>query len=119
MDYYLDAFRQAFDFSGRSTRKAYWMFVLINLVISLLLMGVEVVINAWGISALYNLVLIVPGISYAVRRLHDTGRSGWWLLLFLVPVIGIIIVMILLALESDGPNQYDSEEAEEGVQEES
>jgi len=83
------------DFSGRASRPEYWWFALF-------LVAVYVVASLISTVAYWVVVLVtfLPSLSAAVRRLHDTGRSGWWLLLNLVPFIGFIIVLVLLAQES-------------------
>lgn len=97
MDYYLQAFRQYADFSGRWTRTQYWMFVLVNLLILLGIAVIENFIRTALISSIYGLVLLIPGISAGVRRLRDAGFSPWWLLLAFIPVIGTIALIVLLA----------------------
>lgn len=79
MDYYFDAFRRYFDFKGRTSRKAYWMFVLFNYVIT----GVLNIFSEQSfftalICGVYGLVIVIPLIASEVRRLHDLGKSGWW-----------------------------------------
>ena len=59
------------------------------------------------IYLLYALALLIPGIAVAIRRLHDTNRTGWWLLIWLVPLVGFIILIVLLAIDGDhAPNRY-------------
>jgi uncharacterized membrane protein YhaH (DUF805 family) len=107
MDYFLKGLREYANFSGREQRRDYWMFVLIYFLISI---GLSLLDSALGITlltSLFALVMLIPSLSYAARRLHDTGRSGWWQLLYLIPVIGLIVVIIFLVLDSDrGDNQY-------------
>ncbi len=98
------------DFEGRARRTEYWMFVLVNFIIAVVLGLIGRVIHLPVISTLYALAVLVPGIAVGVRRLHDTGRSGWWLLIALIPVIGTIWVIVLLAIEGDsGSNQYGAD----------
>jgi uncharacterized membrane protein YhaH (DUF805 family) len=101
MNWYLDVMRNYAVFRGRSPRKAYWMFVLINLVVAILVGFVGKVLGmGTAPSALYSLIVLIPGIAVAVRRLHDTGRSGWWLLF---PFVNLIF----LCLDSQpGENQF-------------
>ena len=90
MNYFLDAFKKFADFSGRARRPEYWFFVLFIYIITFVLYGIDyLVLNAgesgYGIfSSLFGLVTLVPSISVAVRRLHDTGRSGLWYLIALI-----------------------------------
>ena len=92
-------------FSGRASRSEYWWFTLFNCLVSLgifflgaLFNSVEVV---FGISILLCLLLLLPGLAVCVRRLHDTGRSAWWLLVALVPYVGSWILLVIYCLPSD------------------
>jgi uncharacterized membrane protein YhaH (DUF805 family) len=110
MEYYTRAFQNYVNFNGRDTRKQYWMFVLINIVISAAVGIVcSLVFNesvASGIDSLYGLVLLLPSLGMVIRRLHDVGRSGWWYLLVFT-IIGGIVVFIFLCLPSqEGENKY-------------
>jgi uncharacterized membrane protein YhaH (DUF805 family) len=102
MDYFIGALKKYADFTGRARRQEYWMFILIYMIINIVLaiLGLEV------ISALVGLGLLIPSISIAARRLHDTGRSGWWLLIALLPVIGIIVLIVFLAQDGHDTNDY-------------
>lgn len=108
MNYYLKAFRNFSDFSGRARRKEYWMFVLFNILFAFafLLLGTMMSggseENAMGIIlyAGYALIAFIPGLAVGVRRLHDVNKSGWWFLIALVPIIGGIWLLVLFATES-------------------
>lgn len=120
MDYYLDAFRNYFTFSGRATRTAYWIFTLIHIVISIALVGLGTVTGLIFLGALYNLVMIIPNLSYGARRLHDMGRSGWWQLLYILPIIGPLILLVMLVMPSKddnkfGPNPHKTDNSEQGT----
>ena len=102
MDWYLQALRKYAVFSGRARRKEYWMFVLVHIIISIVIF----IIGNFAVG-LYGLAIIIPAFAVAIRRLHDTGRSGWWLLVNCVPIIGWTILFIWLVKDSDeGENQY-------------
>ncbi len=95
MNWYLKVIKSAFDFNSRARRKEYWMFFLINMIISIILMILENISgmsnpeSGLGIlSGLYSLVMIIPGLAVAVRRMHDIDKSGWMLLLGLIPFVG-------------------------------
>lgn len=116
MDWYLMVFRKYAQFGGRSRRKEYWMFGLMNMVVFAVLYGtgtVALLNRSTGLSVLifllcgaYGLAALIPGLAVSVRRLHDTNKSGWWLLLCLVP-LGALIILIFDCLDSDpGDNQY-------------
>jgi uncharacterized membrane protein YhaH (DUF805 family) len=92
--------------SGRAGRAEYWWFALF----SLLLYVVGAVITVAAHSAIpvivVVLIIILPSIAVAVRRLHDTGRSGWWYWISLVPLVGGIVLLVFLLTGSQGANQY-------------
>lgn len=102
MDYFIGALKKYADFNGRARRKEYWMFVLIYMVINIVLavLGMDV------ISMIVGLALLVPSISIGARRLHDTGRSGWWQLIYFVPLIGLIVMIVFLVQDSHDENDY-------------
>lgn len=109
MRWYIEVLKKYAVFSGRARRKEYWYFILFNLIVTILLnsllgrFGSELAILRW----LYGLAVFLPSLGVTVRRLHDTGRSGWWILLGLVPVVGSIILLVFCAQDSHpGPNQY-------------
>jgi|SRR6185312_15042428 len=100
-------------FRGRARRRELWYFVLFMFLIefglsfafALLTRGDEEVTQ--GVSALFALVFLIPTLAVSVRRLHDTGRTGWWLFLSLVPLVGSIVLIILYCQDSQpGPNKY-------------
>ena len=113
MNWYLDAWKNYINFQGRARRKAYWMFVLFNIIAAVLAGLVDGVLGLGGesgygpISGLYSLAVFLPGLALAVRRLHDTGRTGWWMLIGLIPVIGWIVLLVFFVTDSQpGSNQY-------------
>ena len=113
MNWYLDAWKNYVNFQGRARRKAYWMFILFNLIALVVLSFIESAIglsgqNGYGIlTGLYTLAIILPLIALAVRRLHDTGRSGWWILIGLVPLVGPIVLIVFYVTDSQpGSNEY-------------
>lgn len=111
--YYVDLLKKHYvDFTGRATRKQYWMFVLFNFIAAFvlaLLGGMDNIIGTLFsiVYFLYGLAVLLPSLGVAVRRLHDTDRSGWWLLIALVPVIGYIVLFVFLVLPSNpGQNRF-------------
>jgi uncharacterized membrane protein YhaH (DUF805 family) len=95
------------NFKDRSRRSEYWWWVLAYIIAIIAVSIVGGVIGAsMLLSNLLALALLVPNIAVGVRRFHDIGKSGWWLLISLIPVIGWIAVIYFAAQPSDGPNQY-------------
>lgn len=95
------------DFEGRATRQQFWMYVLWYFIGAVVLDAVTRVLHLEAISFLYFVGLLVPSIAIGARRLHDTGKSGWWMLLALIPLIGNIILIVLYTIKSDvGANKY-------------
>jgi uncharacterized membrane protein YhaH (DUF805 family) len=94
------------DFTGRASRSEYWYFVLLLVLVSL---GTSLVNQT--LSLLFSLLTLVPSISAAARRLHDTDRSGWMQLIALVPVIGWVFIIYFLAQEPKEPNRFGLESA--------
>jgi uncharacterized membrane protein YhaH (DUF805 family) len=100
-------------FSGRARRSEYWWFALASFLASIVTSIIDAVIGSdlgagtGVISLLLSLALIIPSLAVGVRRLHDTGRSGWWLLIALVPLVGFIVLIVFFCQDSQpGPNQY-------------
>ena len=91
------------DFTGRASRPEFWWFALFNFIVSAALS-----IISQGLSSVYSLATLLPSLAVGARRLHETNRSGWWQLLWLVPVIGWIVLIIFLAQ----PAQTESHPAE-------
>lgn len=113
MKWFILVFKKAFDFSSRSRRKEYWMFTLVSLIISFVLgfidgfAGLELAEDVGILGTIYGLLILIPGLSLAVRRLHDVGKSGWWILIALIPIIGAIILLVFAVQDSEPqPNQY-------------
>ena len=113
MNWYLAVLKKYLEFGGRASRTEFWMFALFNFIVSMVLAVIDHVIGtrtAQGIGilgAIYGLGVLLPYLGVAARRLHDTGRSGWWLLLLLIPFIGWVVLLIFYVLESQaGENQY-------------
>ncbi|MDR3414996.1 MAG: DUF805 domain-containing protein [Nevskia sp.] len=107
MNWYVEVLKKYAVFDGRAGRTEFWMYTLINFVVSLVVGAVGSAIHLHVLGMIYGLAVLLPGIGVAIRRLHDTNRSGWWLLLSLVPVIGVIVLIVFFAMESDaGGNQY-------------
>jgi uncharacterized membrane protein YhaH (DUF805 family) len=109
MNWYLKVMKNYFNTSGRARRTEYWMYFLVYLVILILASLLDALGGLGLIGGLVALAHLVPSITVGVRRLHDIGRSGWWLLIALVPLIGWIIALYWAAKEGDAQdNAYGS-----------
>jgi uncharacterized membrane protein YhaH (DUF805 family) len=95
-------------FSGRARRKEYWLFTLFNIVIVIVLAALDMAIGTGGILAgLYELAILIPALAVTVRRLHDTGRSGWFILIGIIPIVGAIVLLVFAVQDShSGDNAY-------------
>jgi uncharacterized membrane protein YhaH (DUF805 family) len=114
MHWYLSVLKQYAVFSGRARRKEYWMFVLFNLIFLIAALILDNVLGTaienvgYGLFyILYSLAVLIPALAVAVRRLHDIGKSGWWLFISFIPLIGGIWLLVLLATDGQaGENKY-------------
>lgn len=111
MNWYLEVLQKYAVFEGRARRSEYWYFVLFNLLISIFLGIIDYLLfgsHGFGLlRGVYSLAVLVPGLAVSVRRLHDTNRSGWWLLLAFVPIIGAIVLLVFMVQDSQSAeNQY-------------
>lgn len=115
MKWYLMAFKKYAEFSGRSRRKEYWMFILFNAIFSYALMAIDYALGSQlesmpsmgFLGIIYNLIVLIPGLALSVRRLHDVNKSGWYLLLAFIPIIGWIWLFVLNVTNgTTGQNEY-------------
>jgi len=115
MSWYLDGWKTyAVFFAGRSRRKAYWFYALFNGIVLAVLLALHGATQFsrggdlfTGLAGLYWLATLLPSLSLTVRRIHDIGRSGWWIFVSLIPVIGGIVLLVFLVLDSQpGNNAY-------------
>jgi uncharacterized membrane protein YhaH (DUF805 family) len=99
-------------FTGRSRRAEFWWYALAGLIIGVVFNVLIAIASIfWVVYVIYGLAVLIPGLAVAIRRLHDTDKSGWWLLIGLVPFVGIIVLIVFWA--TDGlpqPNQYGASE---------
>lgn len=114
MAWFLLALKKYATFSGRSQRSEYWYFFLFYLLIVIALGLLDVALGTFDeeeglglLSGIFVLAMLIPSLAVGVRRLHDIGRSGWWLLIALVPIIGTIVLVVFAVRDSDpGDNRY-------------
>ncbi|MBP6398881.1 MAG: DUF805 domain-containing protein [Saprospiraceae bacterium] len=113
MNWYLKVLKQYADFEGRARRMEYWMFTVINLGIYVVLyllmflMGGEKAILPMALIVIYSLAVFLPNLAVSVRRMHDVGKSGWMLLVAIVPILGAIYLLVLYFTDSEpGDNAY-------------
>lgn len=109
MQWYLKVLQNYVGFSGRARRTEFWMFILFNFLAGGIVLGILDAILGTGnlLSGLYYLAVFLPTLAVWSRRLHDTGKSALWLLIGLVPLVGIVVLLVFACLDSDpGNNQY-------------
>lgn len=110
MNHYIQVLKKYATFSGRSQRKEFWMFFLFNALIGAVLSIIDIALNinvGGNVVLFYSLAVGIPSIAVVVRRLHDTGRSDWWIFLNLIPIIGFVVLLIFMAQDSQpGANKY-------------
>jgi uncharacterized membrane protein YhaH (DUF805 family) len=116
MQWYMVPWKKYAEFSGRAGRAEYWTFSLINIVILLVLLVIAAVSAstshdpfgpAMVVYAAFALAELIPALAVSVRRLHDTNKSGWWILIGLVPFVGGIVLLVFFLMEgTPGPNQF-------------
>ncbi len=116
MDWYLNALRNYLGFSGRARRKEYWMFTLVNIILAAVLAVLDHILklhmkgDQGVLSLLYSLFIFIPYWAVQFRRLHDTDRSAWWLLLLLIPLIGWLVLLLFYCQEGTrGANRYGND----------
>lgn len=108
MEWYLKVLKNYVGFSGRASRKEYWMFVLFNMIALIILSVIDNVLGIYPVLySLYSLAVLLPSLAVTIRRLHDTGKSGAWILLALIPFIGAIVLLVFVCTDSQAhDNQY-------------
>ena len=100
--WYVEVLKKYAVFEGRARREEFWMYTLVNLIVAIVLYFISPMLYG-----LYALAVLVPGLAVGARRLHDTNRSGWLLLIGLIPLVGVIVLIVFWVQDSQpGPNQY-------------
>ena len=114
MHWHMAALGKYADFRGRARRKEFWFFALFYAIFYLTAVLADMWMGTWDgvfglgpLSALYTIAMLIPYVAVLVRRLHDTGRRGWWFLLVLIPILGTVFLLCLLALDGQpGENRF-------------
>ena len=116
MGWYLRVLRNYVGFRGRARRKEYWMFILVNIIFTFVLGLLDKMLGwqrAGGegiLTTIYGILVFLPWWAVQFRRLHDTDRSAWWVLLFLIPFIGWLIIIIFNCQPgTPGENRFGSD----------
>lgn len=117
MNWYIEVLKKYAVFEGRASRKEYWYVSLINSLISLVLFIIDALtislnlnIGIGFLGTVYSLAVFIPALAVTVRRLHDIDHSGWWMLMIMIPFVGVIILLLNLAQESQpGDNKYGND----------
>ena len=105
------------NFTGRARRAEFWWYFLANLIISVVLNIIDAALG-WGsgyyggiLTGIYGLAVLLPGLAVSIRRLHDTDKNGWWLLLVFIPIAGLIVLIVFWATDGTrGANDYGMSE---------
>jgi uncharacterized membrane protein YhaH (DUF805 family) len=107
---YFDVIKKYTVFTGRSSRKEFWMFVLVNFIIGVvfsILTRIPILrVIFWIVYVLFGLAILIPSVALGIRRLHDINYTGWLMLLCIIPVVNIIFIFLLCVIEG---NEYDNQ----------
>ena len=114
MNWYLEVLKKYAVFSGRSRRAEYWYFVLVNLIVVIVLSLIDTLLGTFNVvqgvgllSGIYGLAVLIPSLAVTVRRLHDIDRTGWWIFINLIPLIGTIVLLVFAVTDGTlGSNRY-------------
>ena len=108
MEWYLKVVRDNYaNFNGRASRQEYWMFFLFNMIFAIVIIGIDIILGLGFLNVIYSLVVMIPGMAVNIRRLHDIGKSGWMVLIVLIPCIGAFWLLYLMVQDSSPlDNEY-------------
>lgn len=106
-NWFLDAVKNKYaDFNGRARRQEYWMYILVYFILLIVASIIDSIIGIQIISGILSLALIVPTLAVGVRRLHDISKSGWFILLGLIPLVNFYLLYLLVQDGTPGSNEY-------------
>lgn len=109
MKWYLKVVKDNYaNFNGRACRQEFWMFVLFNLIISIAAGVLDSMFGTMFISIIYGLAILIPGLAVSIRRLHDTGKTAWFLLIGLIPVVNLVLIYFFVIESNNEANKYGS-----------
>ena len=112
LSWYFTVLKKYATFTGRAKRAEYWYFVLFSTIASIILTILDAIFGTLSpsgtglLSGIYSLAVFIPALAVGARRLHDIGKSGWWQLIVLIPIIGVILLIVWFATDSKENNQY-------------
>ena len=112
LSWYFSVLKKYATFTGRAQRSEYWYFILFSMIVSIILTILDVIFGTLSptgtglFSGIYSLAVFIPALAVGARRLHDIGKSGWWQLIAIIPLIGIILLIVWFATDSKEDNQY-------------
>ncbi len=95
------------DFNGRARRSEYWYWTLFNVVVALIASAIASVLKAPVLASIWSIAVLIPSLAVCIRRLHDIGKSGWYYLFILIPIVGLVLLLVWFTRDSQpGSNQY-------------
>ncbi|MFK4101074.1 DUF805 domain-containing protein [Streptomyces sp. NPDC019531] len=107
MSWFIEVLKKYAVFSGRARRKEYWMYMLFVAIIYVVLLGIGLAAKMTWLPIIFYVGILLPSLGVTIRRLHDTGRSGWWILFGFVPLVGGITLFVFSVLDGEpGENKY-------------
>lgn len=114
MNWFMSVMKRPLEFSGRARREEYWHFLGFSILFTVILSVLDGVLGLYSTSedigvlnGIFSLLILIPSLAVTARRLHDTDRSGWWMLLYFIPVLGFLVLLYFMVLDSDsGSNRF-------------
>ena len=101
-----DGFNKYVTFTGRSSRPAFWWWYVFTLIAAVVAVILDLILGTWILYAIVGLAIFLPNLAVTVRRFHDAGHSGWWVLTFILPIVGFIVWLVFGVTASKPPNEW-------------